>query len=160
MIYHYFAHCIFQAHLRFGWRMEATPGVDVWRCTSRASGARSATIPGTMRTRRWCAVSSASWESRSTPPISPAVRTPSGSTMSNAMATRALSSTAPTMGGGSTTVTIQKMWGSSVRAAQVGTRCSTQDPPPPPPQHCQCWHNYAFWHNFDRFSIKIMLELC
>ena len=27
-------------------------------------------------------------------------------------------------------------------------------------QRCQSWHNYAFWHNFDRFSIKIMLKLC
>ena len=27
-------------------------------------------------------------------------------------------------------------------------------------QHCQSWHNYAFWHNFDHFSIKIMLKLC
>ena len=27
-------------------------------------------------------------------------------------------------------------------------------------QRCQSWHNNAFWHNFDHFSIKIMLKLC
>ena len=26
-------------------------------------------------------------------------------------------------------------------------------------QRCQSWHNYAFWHNFDRFSIKLMLKV-